>query len=144
MGSSESSLRSLRNSWGSLDCSKLFTSYSDQIFTLAKFQMSLFILKATEAWGPLAFSTGHNFDYMHYCCKRLATCSLPADVPWGSFVTHSFGEKWMRDERAPRDVCGEAKLRANGRNSSQHCWTNNVASCCLPVGSGVETDARTP
>ena len=35
--------------------------------------------------------------------------SLPADVLWGSFVTHSFvGEKWMRDKRTPKDVCGEA------------------------------------
>ena len=37
--------------------------------------------------------------------------SLSADVLWGSFVTHSFlpvGEKWMRDERTPKDVCGEA------------------------------------
>ena len=37
--------------------------------------------------------------------------SLPADVLWGSFVTHSFlpvGEKWMRDKRTRKDVCGEA------------------------------------
>ena len=37
--------------------------------------------------------------------------NLPADVLWGSFVTHSFlpvGEKWMRDKRTPKDVCGEA------------------------------------
>ena len=37
--------------------------------------------------------------------------SLPADVLWGSFVTHSFlprGEKWMRDKRTLKDVCGEA------------------------------------
>ena len=33
--------------------------------------------------------------------------SLPADVRWGLFVTHSF-EKWMRDKRTPTDVCGEA------------------------------------
>ena len=50
----------------------------------------------------------------------------------------------MRDERTPRDVCGEAELRANGGNNSQHCWTNDVAGCCLSVGSGVETDAATP
>ena len=34
--------------------------------------------------------------------------SLRADVLWGSFVTHSF--LWMRDERTPEDVCGEATL----------------------------------
>ena len=33
--------------------------------------------------------------------------SLPADVLWGLFVTHSF-LKWMRDKRTPKDVCGEA------------------------------------
>ena len=40
--------------------------------------------------------------------------SLPADVLWGSFVTHfifisflSVGEKLMRDKRTPKDVCGE-------------------------------------
>ena len=33
--------------------------------------------------------------------------SLPADVLWGSFVT----EKWMRDKRTPKDVCGEAISR---------------------------------
>ena len=38
--------------------------------------------------------------------------SLPADVLWGSFVTPSFlphvGEKWTRDKRTPKDVCGKA------------------------------------
>ena len=34
------------------------------------------------------------------------------------------------------------KLRANGRNNdSLHCWANNVGSCCVCVGSGVQTDA---
>ena len=32
-------------------------------------------------------------------------CSLPADVLWGSFVTHSF---LPRDKRTPKDVCREA------------------------------------
>ena len=35
------------------------------------------------------------------------------------------------------------RLRANGRNNSQHCWCNNVGSCCVRVGSGVQTDATT-
>ena len=35
------------------------------------------------------------------------------------------------------------RLRANGRNNSQHCWRNNVGSCCVRVGSGVQTDATT-
>ena len=36
------------------------------------------------------------------------------------------------------------RLRANGRNNSQHCCANNVGSCCVCVGSGVQTDATTP
>ena len=34
--------------------------------------------------------------------------SLPADVLWGSFVTHSF-MKGMRDKRTLKDVCVEAR-----------------------------------
>ena len=44
------------------------------------------------------------------------TISLPADVLWGSFVMHAFislGEKWMRDKRTPKDVCGEANCDTN-------------------------------
>ena len=29
------------------------------------------------------------------------------------------------------------------RNNSQHCWPNNVWSCCVCVGSGVQTDPTT-
>ena len=52
--------------------------------------------------------------------------SLPADVLWGSFVTHllktSFGVRlsriyWMRDERTPKDLCGEAT-----------CWDDAIES----------------
>ena len=30
------------------------------------------------------------------------------------------------------------------RNISQHCHLNSVGSCCVRVGSGVQTDATTP
>ena len=33
---------------------------------------------------------------------------------------------------------------ANRRNNSQRYWPNNVASYCVRVGSGVQTDATTP
>ena len=36
------------------------------------------------------------------------------------------------------------KLLANGRNNSQNGSANNVGSCCVRVGSGVQTDATTP
>ena len=35
------------------------------------------------------------------------------------------------------------RLRANRRNNSQHRCANNVGSCCVRVGSGVQTDATT-
>ena len=38
----------------------------------------------------------------------------------------------------------DVRLRANGLNNSQHCWRNNGGSCCVRVGSGVQTDATTP
>ena len=36
------------------------------------------------------------------------------------------------------------KLRANGRNNSQHCWANNDGRCCVRIGDCVQTDATTP
>ena len=33
---------------------------------------------------------------------------------------------------------------ANGYNNSQNCCASNVGSCCVRVGSGVQTDATTP
>ena len=36
------------------------------------------------------------------------------------------------------------RLRANGRNNSQHCCANDFESYCVRVGSGVQTDATTP
>ena len=36
------------------------------------------------------------------------------------------------------------RLRANGRNNSQHCCANNFGSCCVHVISGAQKDATTP
>ena len=36
------------------------------------------------------------------------------------------------------------KLRAKGRNNSQHCCSNTVGSCCARVGIGVQTDYSNP
>ena len=36
------------------------------------------------------------------------------------------------------------RLLANGRNNSQDCSANNVGSCYVRVGSGVQTDAIIP
>lgn len=44
-----------------------------------------------------------------------------------------------------RDPVEMVKLRANERNNSQHqCWSNNVGSFCVLVGSGVLTDTTKP
>ena len=33
---------------------------------------------------------------------------------------------------------------ANGSNNSQHCWANIIRSCCVSVGSGVQTMQQLP
>ena len=38
----------------------------------------------------------------------------------------------------------KVKLPAKERNNSQHCWANKVVSCCVRVGSGVQTNATPP
>ena len=45
---------------------------------------------------------------------------------------------WLKKE-----CSSPVRLRANGRKNSQHCCANNVGSCCVRVGSGVQTDATT-
>ena len=56
-------------------------------------------------------------------------------LPRGSIVL----ALWMRC--ASRDFLRQMRsylrLRANGRNNSQHCCANNVGSCCVRVGSSV-------
>ena len=42
------------------------------------------------------------------------------------------------------ELFSHVRLRANGRNNSEHCCANNVGSCCVRVGSGLQTDATTP
>ena len=36
------------------------------------------------------------------------------------------------------------RILKNGRNNPQLCCPNNVGSCCVRVGSGVQTDLTTP
>jgi len=41
------------------------------------------------------------------------------------------------------------KLRANGRNNSQHCWPNNAGRCCVRLHvskrlTGFKLSAKTP
>ena len=35
------------------------------------------------------------------------------------------GEKWMRDKRTPKDVCGEAKLGFDSAASEKFCFSPN-------------------
>ena len=49
------------------------------------------------------------------------------------------------DDNDDNVVWFPVRLRANGRNNSQHCCANNVGgNCCVRVGSGVQTDETTP
>ena len=48
------------------------------------------------------------------------------------------------DQLARKRFLRRLRLRANGRNNSQHCCANYVGSCCVRVGSGVQTDETTP
>ena len=50
----------------------------------------------------------------------------------------------MEDAAGQEIIIVDVRLRANGRNNSQHCCANNAGSCCVRVGSGVQTDATTP
>ena len=57
-------------------------------------------------------SVTHLISYLGYV---RTIPSFPADVLWGSFVTHSFsslsvGYNLMLDKRTQKDVCGEATL----------------------------------
>ena len=65
---------------------------------------------------------------------------LPADVLYGSFVTHSFlpqgpsvGEKWMRNERTPKDVCGEAISTPEGIKNLAKTGLGEPSSSVAPV-----------
>ena len=59
------------------------------------------------------------------------------------FILDSYSFEFENDKL--RNFLWVVRLRANGRNNSQlHGCANNVGSCCVRVGSGVQTDATTP
>ena len=45
-----------------------------------------------------------------FCAKGLALAFPQTSFGVRLSRIHSVGEKWMRDKRAPKDVCGEARL----------------------------------
>ena len=66
-----------------------------------------------------------------------------------SFALHCPTLEWHHDDYLYPVLSLEGdikrlRLRANRRNNSQHCRRNNVGSCCVRVGSGLQTDATTP
>ena len=66
-----------------------------------------FLTRRNPPRGPIPYSF-NPFSYTLIDKNSISfNCSLPADVLWGSFVTHSFLPH-MRDKRTPKDVCGEA------------------------------------
>ena len=59
-------------------------------------------------------------------------------------MLHAFHSTKSSNRKNAITVSVIFRLRANGRNNSQHSCANNVGSCCVRVGSGVQTDATTP
>ena len=41
-------------------------------------------------------------------------------------------------------TCVVARSHVKLRTNSQHCWANNVGSCCVRVCSGLQTHAKIP
>ena len=64
-------------------------------------------------------------------CQTLPSKHAPHLAVYTVLICHKFNSS-----------LDDFKLRANGRNNSWHCWANNVGSCPVRVGGGVQTDAR--
>ena len=104
------------NRWGECGRGKTITQFFSISFNRNEMLRCIF-----ETWLFRRFQE-LSFNSIFYCSYSrnyliLTSNSLPADVLWGSFVTHSFsppvplphvrvGKKWMRDERSPKNVCG--------------------------------------
>ena len=52
-------------------------------------------------------------------------------------------ERKFRRRLFTSSIKRDIRLRANGRNNSQHYCAKNVGNCSVRVGSGVQTDATT-
>ena len=48
-----------------------------------------------------------------------------------NFEGRDWGSQWTEVCIVSKFYCQAIKLRANGHNNSQHCWPNNVGSCCI-------------
>ena len=73
------------------------------------------------------------------CCVRLHTLLRVLGVVAQSLIPVKVLAACKR-----RHHCWLIRVRANGRNNFQHCCANNVGSCCVRFGSGVQMDATTP
>ena len=51
---------------------------------------------------------------------------------------------WVRVCKKPTSSWRSSLKNVDGRNNSQHCWANNVGSCCARVGRSIQTEATTP
>ena len=98
------------------------------------------ITEQKKCWGLLAerfdrFQTSRNNTQQHpTTCNML--CKRTQRV-----TSNNVASCWPT---MLRPFARGFRLRANGCNNSQHCCANNVGSCCVRVGSGVQTDATTP
>ena len=82
-------------------------------------------------------------DVVACCCAKFETVQTSSYVQTDAITPNNVESCWPAVLH-PHPFAHGFRLRANGRNNSQHCCANNVGSCCVRVGSGVQTDATTP
>ena len=98
------------------------------------------ITEQKKCWELLAkkfdrFQTLRNNSQQHATtCNRV--CKRTQHV-----TSNNVGSCWRT---VLRSLARGLRLHANGRNNSQNCCANNVGSCCVRVGNGVQKDATTP
>ena len=86
--------------------------------SLYKFHVSCFVFSHFNSRPPLSL-------LLHF------NCSLPADVLWGSFVTHSGGEvnAWQTNPKG--------RLRGGYFNCDLHGYLTRSRSTCIKCPSGI-------
>ena len=103
---------------------------------------AIFVLNRVRVWGagPHLPTQGY-IEYPPPPIQIVSRYSLPADVPWGSFVTHSMNA-W-HDKRTPKDVYGEATPA-----KAVTCMDNNISYkfslSFLPFPAAVGSTCRKP
>ena len=79
-------------------------------------------------------------DVVAFCCAKFETGQTSSYVQTDAMTPNNVESCWST---VLHPFAHGFRLRANGRNNSQHSCANNVGSYCVRVGSGVQTDATT-